>query len=124
MATMAIKNEQTQRLWLPLPPNGGNSGMTESAIAYTAFEKYNLMEKRSLVKVAQELGQSVKLLERWSSEFRWVERARSWDLQRSSFGKPENWNRVNRGSSEAEHPNSHGCRLRPGKGKMGQPRRR
>ena len=38
--------------------------MTESAIAYTAFEKYYLMEKRSLVKVAQELGQSVKLLER------------------------------------------------------------
>ena len=124
MATIAMKHEQTQRLWLPLPPNGGKSGTTESAIAYTAFEKYYLMEKRSLVKVAQELGQSVKLLERWSSEFRWVERARSWDLHRSSFGKPENWNHVNRGSSEAEHPNSHGCPLRPGQGKMGQPRRR
>jgi len=116
---MAIKQEQIQRLWLPLPPNGGNSGMTESAIAYTAFEKYYLMEKRSLVKVAQELGQSVKLLERWSSEFRWVERARSWDLHRSSFGKPENWNRVTRGSSEEEQPERPWLPLGPEQGKDG-----
>ena len=92
MATMAMKHEQTQRLWLPLPPNGGKSGTTESAIAYAAFEKYYLMEKRSLRKVAQELGQCVKLLERWSSEFCWIERAAAWDLHRSSFAKPENWN--------------------------------
>src|SRR5437867_4336196 len=75
MATMAMKHEQTQRLWLPLSPNGGKNGATESAIAYAAFEKYYLMEKRSLRRVAHELGQSVKLLERWSSEFRWIDGA-------------------------------------------------
>src|SRR5438552_10071540 len=119
MATMAMKHEQTQRLWLPLPPNGGKSGTTESAIAYAAFEKYYLMEKRSLRKVAQELGQCVKLLERWSSEFCWIERAAAWDLHRSSFAKPENWKRVDRGSSATEQPEQPWLPLAPGQGKDG-----
>ena len=119
MATMAMKHEQTQRLWLPLSPNGGKNGATESAIAYAAFEKYYLMDKRSLRRVAQELGQSVKLLERWSSEFRWIERAAAWDFHRSNFGKPENWNRVNTGSSEEEQPERPWLPQAPGQGKEG-----
>ncbi len=119
MATMAMKHEQTQRLWLPLSPNGGKNGATESAIAYAAFEKYYLMDKRSLRRVAQELGQSVKLLERWSSEFRWIERAAAWDFHRSNFGKPENWNRVNTGSSEEEQPERPWLPQAPGQGKDG-----
>src|ERR1043166_6015550 len=88
---MAIDQQQTRRLWLPLPPKGGEHGKTESAIAYAAFQKYYLMRKRSLRKVAQALGKSLQLLERWSSEFHWVERAKSWDLHQSGFGRPENW---------------------------------
>src|SRR5437773_2508427 len=114
-----MTHAQTQQLWLPLSPNGGKRCTTESEIAYAAFEKYYLMEKRSLRKVAQELGQCVKLLERWSSEFCWIERAAVWDLHRSSFAKPENWKRVDRGSSATEKAKQPRLPLAPGQGTEG-----
>ena len=61
----------------------------------------------------------MKLLERWSSEFCWIERAAVWDLHRSSFAKPENWNRVDRGSSATEQPEQPWLPLAPGEGEDG-----
>jgi hypothetical protein len=50
----------------------------ESARAYEAFCHYrDLGPSRSLAKVGQELGKSVGLMERWSSEHDWVARVRA-----------------------------------------------
>src|SRR3954463_6464980 len=94
MAKIAIKEEQTQQLWLPLLPKATKNEAPESAIAYKAFQAYYLMEKRSLTKVALELNKNVKVMERWSSAFRWVERAESWDWHRSNLSKPEDLKRI------------------------------
>ena len=52
----------------------------ESARAFEAFQAYRDMgPSRSLAKVGEELGKSDTLIERWSSKYRWVERARAWD---------------------------------------------
>ena len=50
----------------------------ESARAYEAFCLYrDLGPERSLAKVGQELGKSVSLMERWSSEHDWVDRVKA-----------------------------------------------
>ena len=52
----------------------------ESTPAYEAFREYRDMgEKRSIAKVAEELGKSVKLLERWSAQHDWQKRVLAWD---------------------------------------------
>ncbi|MDQ3316343.1 MAG: hypothetical protein M3522_03300 [Actinomycetota bacterium] len=56
----------------------------ESARAYEAFCHYrDLGPSRSLAKVGQELGKSVGLMERWSSEHDWVARVRALEARDS-----------------------------------------
>ena len=67
----------------------------ESSVAYEAFLLYRNMshetdgekKKRRLASVAEKLGKSLKLIERWSFTWNWVERARAYDneLQRISM---------------------------------------
>ena len=94
MRTIKIDVEPSNAPWLPLLPNAGKNGSTEPAIAYEAFQTYYTMAKRSLKKVAQKHGKSVKLIERWSCEFHWAERTRRWDEHQGGFGNTENWNLV------------------------------
>ena len=49
--------------------------------SWEAFVVYRDMEKRSLAKVADELGKSVKLIERWSQKHNWVERVAAWEAE-------------------------------------------
>jgi hypothetical protein len=52
----------------------------EGAEAFAAAEAYFVLGAgRSLAKVGQKLGKSRSLLERWSQEWRWVERAEAYD---------------------------------------------
>ena len=54
----------------------------ESAKAFEAFCIYrDLGINRSIAKVVQELGKSKALLERWSANHDWVERAAQWDAE-------------------------------------------
>ena len=94
MQTIEIDVEPSNEPWLPLLAKAGKNGTTESAMAYDAFQTYYTMEKRSLKKVAQKHGKSVKLIVRRSREFHWVERAGRWDEHQGGFGNPENWNLV------------------------------
>jgi hypothetical protein len=53
---------------------------SESTAAWRGFVAYrDLGVVRSISAAAAELGKSSKLLERWSVEHHWVERAREWD---------------------------------------------
>ena len=53
----------------------------ESAKAYQAFVAYRdlPMGERSLTTVSQQLKKSRSLCARWSTQFRWIGRARAWD---------------------------------------------
>lgn len=54
----------------------------ESAKAFQAFAAYRDMGvERSNAKVAQLLGKSKTLIDRWSSAWKWVERVRSYDRE-------------------------------------------
>lgn len=52
----------------------------ESEQAYEAFVQYrDLGAERSTAKVAQALGKSLALIQRWCKRWYWVERCREWD---------------------------------------------
>ena len=52
----------------------------ETTPAYAAFASYRDMgHSRSNAKVARELGKSVTIINRWSSQWRWVARTEAWD---------------------------------------------
>ena len=52
----------------------------ESAKAFAAFECYKLMgPRRSVVKVAGEIGRHPSLIRRWCQRHHWVDRALAWD---------------------------------------------
>lgn len=54
----------------------------ESAQAFQAFRTYrDLGVERSLAKVAQKLGKSKTLMDRWSGRWGWVKRAAAWDRE-------------------------------------------
>lgn len=84
---MSRKTSNDQDLW--------ERQAGESSVAYEAFLIYRNMshetdgekEKRRLASVAEKLGKSLKLMERWSRTWGWVERARAYDneLQRISM---------------------------------------
>lgn len=84
---MSRKKTSEQELWERQPG--------ESSVAYEAFLLYRNMghetegekKKRRLASVAEKLGKSLKLIERWSRTWDWVERARAYDneLQRISM---------------------------------------
>jgi hypothetical protein len=71
--SFAIMAEPRQYAWRQLPG--------ESIKAYRAFLVYRNTEikERSLQRVGSELGKSRGLIERWSSRWDWLERARLWD---------------------------------------------
>jgi hypothetical protein len=56
----------------------------ESAKAFAAFGVYRDLPaaERSAVRVASEFGRHVRLIERWRSRHRWVERAAAFDSER------------------------------------------
>lgn len=70
---MAKKKETEERKpWERLPD--------ETTPAFEAFKEYRDMgEKRSIAKVAEKLGKSDKLLERWSAKHDWGNRVKAWD---------------------------------------------
>ena len=84
---MSRKTSNDQDLW--------ERQAGESSVAYEAFLLYRNMshetdgekKKRRLASVAEKLGKSLKLMERWSRTWDWVERARAYDneLQRISM---------------------------------------
>lgn len=56
----------------------------ESAQAYEGFSLYRDMGlARSLHKVCDRVGKTYSLISRWSSKWRWGERARAWDIHES-----------------------------------------
>lgn len=67
----------------PLPimkPEPWERQESESAQAFQGFALYRDMGAgRSLAKVAQELGKSKALMERWSVRWQWGQRAEAWD---------------------------------------------
>lgn len=66
------KNARSENSWERQPG--------ETPKAFEAFELYcKLGEERSLVKVGRKLGKSTTLIERWSSQWKWVNRARDYD---------------------------------------------
>ncbi|MEG1894630.1 MAG: hypothetical protein RR162_00220 [Oscillospiraceae bacterium] len=53
---------------------------SESSQAFEAFSTYrDLAAERSISKVCQKVGKSRGLIQRWSSQWNWVERARIYD---------------------------------------------
>ena len=62
------------------PPEPWERQKNEGAEAFEAFSHYrDLGSERSLVKVGQKLGKSQTLIERWSSNWNWVNRVNAWD---------------------------------------------
>jgi len=53
----------------------------ESLQAWRAFVAYRDMRNRSLVKVAEQLGESRQLMDRWSSRHQWVARVSAWETE-------------------------------------------
>lgn len=69
------KNARSENSWERQPG--------ESAKAFEAFELYcELGEERSIRKVAQQLLKSQPLMSRWSSQWKWVSRARDYDNEK------------------------------------------
>jgi hypothetical protein len=63
----------------------------ESTVAHAAFTVYrDLGPGRSLRKVARMLGKSRQLLDRWSVQWDWVQRASAWDEQRDEVNRRAN----------------------------------
>ena len=62
----------------------------ESAQAFQGFAAYRDMgAERSLAKVAQKLGKSKALMERWSVRWQWVMRADLWDDEMDRLSRRE-----------------------------------
>lgn len=66
------KNSKTENSW--------ERQQGETAQAFEAFTLYCKMgDERSLGKVGKKLGKSATLIERWSSQWNWVNRSRDYD---------------------------------------------
>lgn len=83
----------------------------ESSKAFEAFRLYRDMgPERSAEAVAKKLGKSRKGLDRWSSRFSWVDRARAWDdfldaKQRAAEAKKLEGEAAKWAARKAEHQN-------------------
>ena len=62
---------------------------TDTPKSWEAFVVYRDMEKRSLAKVAEKLGKSNALIERWSQKHNWQERVRAWDDEKDKLVRIE-----------------------------------
>lgn len=55
---------------------------TDTAKSWEAFQVYRDMgKKRTLAKVADELGKSTTIIQRWSSKHNWKERIEAWEVE-------------------------------------------
>lgn len=63
----------------------------EGARAFAAFATYRDLgpEERSLRRVGRELGKSGAQISKWSSAWRWVERAAAWDMEQDRVRRRE-----------------------------------
>ena len=62
----------------------------EGVKAFEAFNTYMLMgTERSLAKVANELNKSTTLMAKWSSLWKWVERAAAWDIEQENLARKD-----------------------------------
>lgn len=67
-----------------------NQQASESSRAFAAFRIYrDLGSCRSHAEVGRQLGKSTTLINRWSSEFEWVERVRAWDQHQDRIAQRE-----------------------------------
>lgn len=78
------KKKQPPRLKVVRDPDVWERLKGEPAKAFQAFVVYRkLGANRTLAVVANELGKSGTLAARWSSRYKWVQRAEAWDDHRS-----------------------------------------
>jgi hypothetical protein len=68
-----MTRDNNKKIWERLPE--------ETSINYTAFVKYRDLQSRRSIKKVAELsdGAQISKFNRWSSEFKWVDRARAYD---------------------------------------------
>lgn len=63
----------------------------ESDQAFEAFKAYRDMGlERSLPKAAAEVRKSVRLVHRWSAEWKWRERVEAWDIEQDRIERQRN----------------------------------
>lgn len=71
---MATKKETERKVWERQPG--------ESIRAYEALREYlDMGPKRSITKVAEKLGKSTAILNRWSRFNAWIKRTDAWELE-------------------------------------------
>jgi len=80
-----MTRDNNKKIWERLPE--------ETSINYKAFVKYRDLQSRRSIKKVAELsdGAQISKFNRWSSEFKWVDRARAYDdhideLRRNTIG--------------------------------------
>lgn len=61
----------------------------EPSRAFRAFARYRDMERRSLRRLAEEMGVSLRLVSRWSRQHHWVERCAAWDAEVDRLAREE-----------------------------------
>ena len=71
--------------WLQLPPKTGKGGATESPKSYAKFERFRGLppEERTLARLAELLGTTLKSLEKLAARYEWIERAAAWDRRQA-----------------------------------------
>lgn len=70
-----------------IPPEPWERQKSENTKRYEAFCKYRDMHPRSTAKVAQELGKSTTLIQRWCRENKWVDRVAAWDDEQDRIAR-------------------------------------
>lgn len=70
-----------------IPPEPWERQTGESAKAFAAFAVYRDMDQRSCRKVAEELGKSTGLIERWSRTHDWQKRVSAWDAEQDRIAR-------------------------------------
>lgn len=69
----------------------------ESSKAFEAFVTYrDLGSCRSTAKVAQKLGKTKTLIDRWSTKHNWVERVLAWDKEQDRFVRDNNLKEISK----------------------------
>lgn len=70
-----------------LPPDPWERQKGESGKAFEAFAIYRDMPNRSCRKVAEQLGKSNGLIERWSRNHDWQKRIAAWDAEQDRIAR-------------------------------------
>lgn len=70
-----------------IPPEPWERQVGESGKAFEAFAIYRDMSNRSCRKVAEQLGKSNGLIERWSRNHDWQKRVAAWDAEQDRIAR-------------------------------------